>query len=182
MKCIKVLAGTAAALAMVQAQVAMAQVPQLPCVEQADLADAVVYAMPSLMGAFEAKCGPKLPADGFMRTQGAKMSANYSAQQSAAWPGAQRLLLQFTSGGTKRGQDGVAEMIASLPADALRPFVDALIQQEVSKKIPLKECQNIERGISYLAPLPPKNMGGLVSFIVELANVKKPSLCENPAP
>lgn len=182
MNYVKILAGTAAALAMVQAQVAFAQAPKLPCVKQADLADAVVYAMPSVIGAFQAKCGATLPADGFMKKQGAQLSANYAARQTASWPGAQRLLVQFTSSGAERSQDGVADMIASLPGDALRPFVDALIQQEVSKKIPLKDCSNIERGISYLAPLPPENMGGLVSFIVRMADVKKPNLCENPAP
>ncbi len=182
MKSLKMLAGMTAALAMFQAQVAAAQAVKLSCVKQADLADAVVYAMPSVIGAFQAKCGPTLPADGFMKKQGAQLSANYAARQTASWPGAQRLLVQFTSSGAERSQDGMADMIASLPGDALRPFVDALIQQEVSKKIALKECRNIERGISYLAPLPPENMGGLVSFIARLANVTKPSLCENPAP
>lgn len=182
MKSLKVLAGMTATLAMVQAQVAAAQTVQPTCVKQADLADAVVYAMPSLIGAFQTKCGPSLSADGFMSTDGERLSANYVARQSDAWPGAQRVLLQFASSGSKGSNGGMTDMIASLPGDALRPFLDAVIQQEVSKEIPLKDCANIERGISYLAPLPPENMGGLVSFIVQMTDLKKPSICEIPKP
>lgn len=179
MKPLNLLASVAALLALSQAQVAMAQAAAKPCIKQADLSDAVVYSMPSLIGALQAKCGPSLSADGFMKTQGAKLTGNYTAQQNTSWPGARRFLMQFTASNTKTKDDGMADIIASLPSDAVRPFVDALIQQEVSKKIPVKECKNIERGVSLLAPLPPRNMGGLASFIFKMADVKNPTICEN---
>ncbi len=182
MKTFKILSGAAAILALLQTQVAAAKAVDLPCVKEADLADAVVYAVPSLIGAFQAKCGPSLPASGFMKTHGTRLASEYAARQSAAWPGAQRLLLQLTAAGAADSRNTMAEIIAGLPADTLRPFVDAMIQQEVSKKIPATECGNIERGISYLAPLPPESMGGLVSFIVRMAAIKKPAICENPVP
>ena len=179
MKILKFMANAGALLALSQAHVAMAQAAPQPCINQADLSDAVVYAMPAVIGAFQAKCGPSLAADGFMSTQGAKLSGTYASRQIAAWPGARRVLLQFTANKSKSNNDGVAEMISSLPSDAMRPFVDALIQQEVSKKIPIKDCSKIERGVSLLAPLPPQNMGGLASFLLQMADVKNPSICES---
>lgn len=179
MKCSNVLAGLAAIVALSQAQIAMAQAAPPPCIKQADLADAVVYAMPSLISAFRAKCGPSLPADGFIGTRGLKLVASYTALQPAAWPGARRFLLGFAQGKATRQDDGMATMLASLPADAVRPFVDALIQQKVSQEIPIKDCGNIERGVSLLAPLPPENMGGLTVFLLRMADVKKPNICES---
>jgi hypothetical protein len=179
MKYWNVLSGAAAMLALSQSQVAMAQASANSCIKQADLADAVVFAMPSLISAFRAKCGPSLPANGFIGTQGSKLAASYTALQPAAWPGARRFLLGFAQNNTTRQDDGMATMLATLPAEAVRPFVDALIQQEVSKEIPIKDCSNIERGVSLLAPLPPQNMGGLTVFLLRMAYVKKPNICES---
>jgi hypothetical protein len=179
MKTLKCLAAASAVLALSQAQVAMAQAAAKPCINPADLSDAVIYSMPALIGAFQTKCGPSLAADGYMRTQGAKLNGTYVAQQNATWPGARRFLMQFTANNNKSGNDGMAEMISSLPAEAIRPFVDALIQQEVSKKIPVKDCGKIERGVSLMAPLPPKNLGGLAGFLFQMVDVKNPSICES---
>lgn len=178
MKSFKCLASVGALLALSQSHVAMAQAAAKPCINQADLSDAVVYAMPAAIDAFRAKCGPSLAANGYMRTQGAKLSGNYLAQQNATWPGARRVLMQFTTSKSKGSDGGMADMIASLPSDTMRPFVDALIQQEVSKKIPLKDCRQIELGVSLLSPLPPKNMGGLAAFLFQMADVKNPNICE----
>ncbi len=178
MKLLKLLATGGAILALTQTHVAMAQATSKPCINHADLSDAVVYAMPAVIGAFQAKCGASLAADGFMRTQGAKLSGSYVAQQNATWPGARRFLLQFAASKTKGSDNGMAEMITSLPSDAMRPFVDALIQQEVSKKIPVKDCRKIERGVSFLAPLPPKNMGGFAAFLLQVADVKNTNICD----
>ena len=156
MKNHKFLAAAGAILALTQSQVALAQAGATPCIKQADLADAVVYAMPALIGAFQAKCGASLASDGFMKTKGPQLAASYTAMQPAVWPGAWRFLLNFTQDNSKAKAGGMADMLAGLPSDAVRPIVDALIQQEVSKEIPLKDCANIERGISLLAPLPPE--------------------------
>lgn len=177
MKNLKFLATAGASLALLQSQAALAQSVATPCVKQADLADAVVYSMPSMIGAFQAKCGPALAASGFMRTKGPQLAASYTARQPAAWPGARRFLLNFIQGDPKAKANGMADMLAGLPSDAVRPIVDALIQQEVSKEIPLENCGNIERGISLLAPLPPENMGGLTVFLFQIAKVKKLNLC-----
>lgn len=182
MKSPKILATATAILALSQAHIAMAQAAVQPCIEPADLSDVVVYAMPSLLVAFEAKCGPTLADDGFIRTQGSELSATYTAQQAQAWPGAKRFIIQFSERETGAeagdGPDGMNEIITALPDEALRPFADALIQQKVAEQIPLKECSNIERGVSLLAPLPPENMGGLAAFVFEMAKVKNPSICE----
>lgn len=186
MKLRNLLAAASAILALSQTQIAMAQAVSPPCVEQADLSDAVVYSMPSLLVAFDAKCGPSLADDGFIRTQGSELSTAYAAKQEDAWPGAKRFIMQFSERKSEAGTDIAAAdlnaIIGTMPAEALRPFVDALIQQKVAEQIPVKECSNIEHGVSLLAPLPPENLGDLAAFLFKMADVKNPSICESEYP
>ncbi|MDZ4308920.1 hypothetical protein [Allopontixanthobacter sp.] len=179
MKTLRLLALSGALMALTASQVAAAQTAAPPCVRQADLADAVVYAMPSMISALQAKCAASLPANGFLKTQGVQLSASYAARQGSAWPGARRFLLGFAATSVKPADSEMLEIVSSLPAESMRPFVDAMIQQEVSKKIPLKDCRNIERGVSMLAPLPPENMGGLAVFLARITGVKQPAICES---
>lgn len=164
-------AAIAATIALAQPQIALAQ----QCVDQDDVADATVYAMPLLASAFTGKCSDKLAADGFMMTSGDAFVARYAELQDQKWAGAYRLLLSFAAEG--KGGGPMAEMMANLPEESVRPFVDAIIEQKVADEIKVKDCAKIERGIEMLAPLPPENMGGLLAFIMDMSGVDKPSLC-----
>jgi hypothetical protein len=172
-KLIKRTFATALALAAIaQPQVALAQ----QCVEQADVRDGVIYAMPLLVDGFRAKCGAQLAADGFFAVEGESFAAPFRARQNETWPGALRLFNQFGAAG-KSGDSATAAMIGQLPESALRPFLDALIQQMVATEIKTEDCGKIERGVSLLAPLPPENIGGLASFLFEMAKVDNPTVC-----
>ncbi len=164
-------AATLAMLALAQPQMAMAQ----ECVEQADLSGATVYAMPLLADAFSEKCSSELSATGFMATKSTEFLAPYRAKQDANWPATLRLLKAFSEKG--KGPDGMGEMISSLPESALRPFVDAVLVTMVGKEIKVKDCSKIERGIALIAPLPEDNVGDLVAFLMDMADVKNPTLC-----
>lgn len=182
MKSMKTLAFSSALLALTGSQVAAAQTTAPACVRKADLADAVVYAMPSAINALQAKCAASLPANGYLKKQGAQLTASYTARQASAWPGARRFLLGYAATGAKSVDTEMLNMVSSLPAESMRPFVDAMIQQEIAKKIPLKDCRNIEQGVSMLAPLPPENMGGLAVFLAQIVGVKQPPICESRQP
>jgi hypothetical protein len=166
-------AATALALtALAQTSIAQAQEK---CIEQQDVSDGIVYAMPLVTQAFMDKCSGELAPSGFMATRGEDYIAKFQAKQDANWPGALRLLQAF---GNSRGKGGdIGELMKTMPEEALRPFVDAMIGTMVAKEIPLKDCKKIERGIALLAPLPPENVGGLASFLFEVSNVKNPNIC-----
>ena len=161
--------------AMLPHQVALAQSDAKACVEQADLADAVVYAMPLLTQAMRNKCSDSLSSSGFMAREGDAFVAPYAARQDAAWPGALRMLSQF-AGNEKEGAD-MMQMFSALPAETVRPLFDAIIEQKVAEEIKVADCGKIERGVELLAPLPPENVSGLVTFLMDLAKVGNPKLC-----
>ncbi|QYU68851.1 hypothetical protein J4558_01490 [Leptolyngbya sp. 15MV] len=159
--------------ALAQPQAALAQ----QCIEQRDVSDGVIYAMPLLVDTVRAKCGSNLSANGFLASKGDAFLEPFRARQDATWPAALRLLEQFGNAGSGGNTDDTFAMISSLPESALRPFIDALIQQMVGGEIKLEDCGKIERGIALLSPLPPENIGGLASFLFEVAKVQNPTIC-----
>ncbi|TAD76984.1 MAG: hypothetical protein EAY70_09125, partial [Sphingomonadales bacterium] len=149
----RMLAPALALAALGTAQTVQAQ--QQTCVNSADLSDAAVYAMPIAFDAARTSCANRLSQSGFMTRQGAAYIAPFRAGQDKAWPGAFRFLKTFmqqdnaAQGG--RGMDMQA-MISSMPEEALRPFVDALVGQMIAEQIKGESCAKIERGLQLLSP------------------------------
>lgn len=180
---IRMIAPVLALAALASAQTAQAQ--QQACVAQKDLSDAVIYAMPIAYDAARNACANRFTKTGFIATRGDTYIAKFRAAQDKAWPGAFRMLKVFMADDSK-GEDGpsasdMAPMLESLPEEALRPFVDALVGQEIAKQIKGDSCAKIERGVELLSPLPTDNVGGLAAFIADLSDLKSPPICA-PAP
>jgi hypothetical protein len=177
----RIIAPVFALAALATAQTAQAQ--QQACVAAADLSDAVVYAMPIAFDATRTACANRLTRNGFMATDGQTFIAPFRDGQDKAWPGAFRVLKTFMD---KQGasEDGsgmdMQAMIAAMPEDALRPFVNALVGQMIAEEIKGDSCGKIERGLELVSPLPAENVGALVAFLVEIADIKEPPVC--PAP
>lgn len=174
----RIIASALALTALASATAAEAQ--QKSCVEPADLSDAVVYVMPIAFDAARTSCGKRFASNGFVARQGEAYIATYRDGQDRAWPGAFRFLKVFMdqegAGQSTRGDEMVA-MLSTMPAETLRPFVDALVGQMIAAEIKPGSCSKIERGLELVSPLPRDNMGGLIAFLVELADVKNPPVC-----
>lgn len=163
--------------ALASAQTAHAQ-QQQGCVAPADLGDAVVYAMPIAFDAARNACANRLSRDGFMAKGGEAFIANFRSQQDAAWPGAFRLLKTFMADESREGGDvDINALVAALPEESLRPFVDGMVGQMIAQEIKGDSCGKIERGLELISPLPTENVGGLFAFIAEMAELKKPLIC-----
>lgn len=157
-----------------------AQAQQQACVNAADLGDAVLYAMPIAYDAVGTSCARQLKSDGFIARDGSRFVERFRAKQDKAWPGAFRLIKSFMAneGAEAGGSNGdMAAMIAALPEESLRPFVDGLVGQMIAEEIKPDSCGKIERGMELLAPLPADNLAGLFAFVAELADLKNPSIC-----
>ncbi len=162
--------------ALMQVQVVQAQ---QACVPQQDLTDAVIYAVPVMADAFDTACSTELSPDGFFATQGDAFVAPYAAMSEERWPGAARVLTTFAEAGSK-GNSGIpalADVLNGQSPQTVRPFIDALLGSMIVGEIKTKDCGKIERGMELMAPLPPENMGGMVTFIMDMAGVKNPELC-----
>lgn len=157
-----------------------AQAQQQTCVAAADFGDTVLYAMPIAYDAVSTACQRELKADGFMARGGDQFIAKFRDRQSNAWPGAFRLLKTFMAKDAGKAAGSGADMgamIAALPEESLRPFVDGLVGQMIAGEIKPDSCGKIERGLELLSPLPVENVAGLMTFILELSEIKEPAIC-----
>lgn len=155
---------------------AYAQASAEACIAQADVSDGVIYAMPLLMAAVRGKCDGALSSSGFLATGGDAFIAPFAQRQGAAWPGAMRMLSQFGGKGGAQA-DEMMTMFQTLPPETVRPLFDAVIEQKVAEEIKVGDCAKIERGVELLSPLPPENVGGLITFLLDVAKVDNPKVC-----
>ncbi|MEL6541965.1 MAG: hypothetical protein AAFQ34_11240 [Pseudomonadota bacterium] len=158
------LASTLALTAISTAQAAQAQ---QACITLEDAADTVVYLTPIAYDGALRSCKSELPDDSFLSSDDGKAFADkFRAQQDAAWPGTFRAVQVMMAGDAEN--DGMAQMIGSMEPEQLRPFADALIGQLIAEEIKPDTCGKIDRGVELLSPLPAENVGGLVSFALDL--------------
>lgn len=163
----------AAGLAM---QPSLAAAQQRPCITEEEVSAMAIYSVPSLVQAVRARCGGELSSSGFLAREGDAFASRYAGLQNAVWPRAKAGLLKFGAGRKIDGRDAMA-MFADLPDTAVRPLIDALIVQEVSAKLALKDCGKIERLMGAVALIDPEVTGTLLGVVVGLAGVAEPATC-----
>jgi hypothetical protein len=73
------------------------------------------------------------------------------------------------------------DLLATLPDNAVRPLVDALIVQETAPKIELDNCGRIERVAQAMAPIDPEVAGTLLGLLVGFAGSDRVPICAAPA-
>lgn len=86
------------------------------------------------------------------------------------------MLSQFGGKGGAEADEMMA-MFQTLPPETVRPLFDAVIEQKVAEEIKVGDCAKIERGVELLSPLPPENVGGLITFLLDVAKVDNPKVC-----
>ena len=170
------LAPVLAVTALASAQAAHAQ---KACVAPEDAADAVIYAMPAAYEATVKKCGEEFAGESFLQSaDGLNFIQQFRTQQDKRWDGTSRFLKVFIAAQAEGDNQGAGEMIASMPAESLRPFVDGIMGQLIAEQIKTDSCGKIDRGAELLSPLPADNVSGLVAFIVELVDLDNPPVCK----
>lgn len=167
----------AAALALFSlAQPSLAHANQ--CVSEQDLDSAAQFMMPSIVAALKAKCSGQLSEDGFFATQSEDFLEPYIEEQDKNWPGTFRFFKAFAADAQVD-----ASLFDALPEEIVRPMIETTFGTMLVKDIKTTDCSKIERGMEYIAPLPPENIGGLIGFVVVLVEEgnakkgKKPRLC-----
>ena len=63
----------------------------------------------------------------------------------------------------------------------MRPLVDAWIVQEVSAKVPVRNCRRLEWVIEAMAPIDPEVAGGVLGAIIGLVDHDELPVCPRRA-
>ena len=168
------------ALAATSLTVAQGASAQQACVEAEDLSDTITYAMPAVYGALQVPCSATFAENAVMANEAGAFVDQFRAMGDVAWPGTLRMLKVFMNSG-ENADNGMAEAVAQMPDDALRPLVDAILTQMVverlTKDMKVSTCADIAEAMELIAPLPPENIAGLAAFLARQADLKNPQIC-----
>ncbi len=141
-----------------------------PCVTPSEFSALAAYAMPSVIGAANKRCGPTLSETAYLPRNGTALAGRYAARKDAAWPMARKAFNKFTAADKK---DTGAAMLASMPDSALREVIDVMVEGMVAQEIPLKQCATIDDYLRLLSPLPPENTAELIGLTLGLVSKGK---------
>jgi len=154
--------------ALAQAQAATAA----ECVTEREVSSLAIYALPSIINGVEPICAPHLASDGYLAQNGPDLTDRYARLGDANWPLAKSAMLKFIG-----EKDAGFEAIASLPDDAVRPLVEAVLVQKIAGDIKPQNCPKIERGFELIDKLPPETVGEVIGFVMGLVKPKNPEIC-----
>lgn len=147
--------------ALLGATPAMAQPDELDPVA---VAAAARYALPIAFDGFLRRCSTNLLPDGYAKSNATMLRAKFADGSDEAWPAAKAAMMQMTA----EDAGDMSAMFEMMGDDALRPFVDGLVEGMVSQEIKSDDCESIERGLEILDPLPADNIAALLGFVVEM--------------
>lgn len=165
----------ALAVATTALQPAVAQAQQA-CVTQDEVSAIAIYSVPSVIEGMRLKCAGELGSDGYLARRGDQLADRYARLQSAVWPRARSGLLKYGASWSKTSDLDLAAA-ASLPDDAVRPLVDALIVQETAARIAPGNCGRIELALEAAAFFDPEIAGTAIGFAAGLLAPGDPPVC-----
>lgn len=135
-----------------------------PCLTPTE-AEAMVLAMaPDALRTVGVACAADLPAGALIRQNSGPFIDRYQAEADRAWP--------LAGGAIAKIIGPEASAIAN--STLLRPLVTTLMVPMIVGKVKPKDCPEIERIVSLMAPLPPRNFAALAVTIYRLSQDGKP--------
>jgi len=147
-------------MSAIAAPSASAQVPAQLDLTEDEMGVFARLAMPTAFRSLQTKCNTVLDADAYMYASGDALHRRLTQTSEAAWPGASRMIARVAA----RGNPAMGEVLAGMPADSLRPFVNEMVAGMVTTRVQANQCERIDRVLALLEPLPPENLAELVAF------------------
>lgn len=157
----------------------LAQAAEPPCLTAREFTALSTYALPSMITGTAQRCSATLPADAFLKRNGAALASRYAAAKPAAWPGAKAAFMKLSRGVNAEAMG----LFTALPDDKLQPMVDTLVEGLIGQQVPPERCTIIDRAVRLLAPLPPQNTAEIIAMTLGLgataggAKLGKIALC-----
>lgn len=146
----------AAALLAALALLATPATAQRRCVTDAEAESLALVALPEIIRDTGRVCAARLPATSLIARPGSDLIARYQAAADQAWPAAKQAIGQLS--------DPAVEML--LQSDYARPVIASVVVPQIVGRIDLADCGTIDRLVTQIAPLPPKNTASVVVTVL----------------
>lgn len=129
-----------------------AALAQTPCLSSAEAESIALVAFPDIIRETGRVC-TALPATSLVRRGSGPFMARYEAEADRAWPAARDAIAKLS--------DPRVSMLL-LQSDFARPLITSLMAPQVVGRIQAADCPTIDRIVTLLEPLPPRNVAGVV--------------------
>lgn len=148
------------ALAIMIALAVATPVQAQVCVTPAEAEGLALVAMPDIIRETGRVCAAALPANSLVRRDNSAFLAKYQAEADRAWPSVKATIAKVT--------DPTVSLL--LDSDFARPMLSSLLVPQLVGRIAVSDCGTIDRLVTLLEPLPPRNTAGIV--VTTLAYLK----------
>ncbi len=135
---------------------------QRACITGPEAEAMTLVAMPDILRETGRVCGARLPASSLILGGGSLIS-KYESAADQAWPAAKAAIVKLS--------DPAIDTL--LQSDYARPLLTSLLVPFIVGRIGLEDCGTIDRLLTQLAPLPPRNMAGVVVTALQYLKTEK---------
>lgn len=142
---------------------ATASIAATPCVTPPEAESITLVAMPEIIRQVGQICTPILPPTSLVRqTQGAFIT-KYQVQADRSWPDAKAALARIAG----------PQIAPLLQSDFTRPLLTSLLAPALIGAVDPRDCSQIDRIVTLMAPLPARNAAGLIVSVLQLVKEKQ---------
>jgi hypothetical protein len=135
---------------------------QRACITAPEAEAMTLVAMPDILRETGRVCAGRLPATSLIRGGGTLIS-KYEGAADQAWPAARAAIVKLS--------DPAIDTL--LQSDYARPLLTSLLVPFIVGRIGLEDCGTIDRLVTQLAPLPPRNMASVVVTALQYLKTEK---------
>lgn len=125
---------------------------QTPCLKRAEAEAITLVALPDIILETGRVC-TSLPATSLVRRTSGPFLDRYQAEADRAWPAARAAIAKLS--------DPRVSMLL-LQSEYARPLITALIAPQIVGRVQPSDCGTIDRLVTLLEPLAPRNIAGIV--------------------
>ncbi len=125
---------------------------QSPCITGPEAEAMTLVALPDIIRETGRVCAARLPATSLVRNQSSTLIARYQIEADRAWPSARAAIVKLSD----------PAVDALLQSDYARPLLTSLLVPQIVGRIAARDCGTIDRLVTLLQPLPPRNTAGIV--------------------
>lgn len=133
------------------------------CLTAPEAESLALVAMPEIIRETGTTCIDRLPPASLVRQTRGPFIDRFDAAANRAWPDARAAIVKLS--------DPMVETL--LQSDYARPLLVALIVPQLVGRINTDDCAMIDRFVTELAPLPPRNAAGVIVTALQYLKSEK---------
>ncbi|HET8613827.1 MAG TPA: hypothetical protein VFL92_13780 [Sphingomonas sp.] len=138
-------------------QAALAAPPA--CIRPADARAVLGVALPDAIEALAKRCGPALPADSYLRTQGAALADRYR-REAPVDPARARKAIEAVTG---------RDLSDFASDDTVLMLADQFVGHAVKERVATRDCDSIDGMVALAAPMRADAMAEAILLALEIA-------------